>query len=185
MSRIGRKPITIPSGVTVTVEKGNHVRVKGPKGELKHTVDAELKVEVQDGTVVLSRPTDQKRHRAAHGLHRTLVNNLVVGVSEGYAKSLEVIGIGYKADAKGQVLDLSLGFSHNIVVVIPTEIKVETITAKGTNPRINLSSNDKELLGHIAAKIRSLRPPEPYKGKGVRYFGEIVRRKAGKAAAKA
>lgn len=158
--------------------------VKGSKGQLSRPIDPELKVEIAGDQITLVRPTDQKRHRESHGLHRTLINNMVVGVSQGYAKELEVIGVGYKAEAKGQTLDLSLGYSHGIVVVLPKEITVATETLKGQAPRIRLSSIDKELLGHMAAKIRDLRGPEPYKGKGIRYSGEQVRRKAGKAAAK-
>ncbi len=184
MSRIGKKPITLPAGVTVSVDKGNLVRVKGAKGELSRPIDPELKVEVADGVVTVVRPTEQKRHRESHGLSRTLINNMVMGVSQGYAKELEVIGVGYKAEAKGQVLDLNLGYSHTIVLVLPSEITVATETLKGQNPKIRLGSIDNELLGHMAAKIRAFRGPEPYKGKGIRYLGEQVRRKAGKAAAK-
>lgn len=184
MSRIGKKPIALPSGVSISVDKSNVVTVKGPKGQLVQQVDADLKVEEKDGQIHITRPTDQSRHRAAHGLYRTLVNNMVIGVSEGYKRELELIGVGYKAEAVGQALELNLGYSHLLMVVLPKEISVATETKKGANPRITLESIDKQLIGHFAAKIRSLRAPEPYKGKGVRYVGEIVRRKAGKAAAK-
>jgi large subunit ribosomal protein L6 len=185
MSRIGRKPVTLPSGVNVSVEKGNIVKVKGPKGELTRAVDPDITVEVKDGTVSVSRPTDQKRHRAMHGLYRTLISNMVQGVSQGYQKNLELVGVGYKAEAKGQVLELAVGYSHAVVLVLPKEISVSTLTEKGQNPKITLNGTDKEILGHFAAKIRSIRPPEPYKGKGIKYSDEVIRRKAGKAAAKA
>lgn len=184
MSRIGKKVIDLPKGVTVQVEGSNVVAVKGPKGELRQQIDPDLKVEVQDGKLQVTRPTDQIRHRSAHGLYRTLISNMVVGVSEGYTRELEVIGVGYKAEATGQALELTLGHSHLMLVVLPKEISVATETKKGSNPRITLKGIDKQLIGHFAAKIRSLRGPEPYKGKGIRYVGENVRRKAGKAAAK-
>lgn len=184
MSRIGKKPIEIPAGVEISVNKGNLVSVKGPKGELSEKIDGDLKVEIDGNIVTVVRPTEQKRHRALHGLSRTLINNMVVGVSEGYQKKLELIGVGYKADSSGQLLELNLGFSHLITMVLPQEIKVETETLKGKAPTITLSGADKQLVGHIAAKIRGLRPPEPYKGKGIRYQGEEIRRKAGKAASK-
>ncbi|RMG75559.1 MAG: 50S ribosomal protein L6 [Bacteroidetes bacterium] len=185
MSRIGKLPITLPAGVSVSVDKSNVVTVKGPKGELKQTVPADLTVEVKDGSVELTRPTEQKRHKALHGLSRTLINNMVVGVSEGYTKVMEVVGVGFKAEAKGSnALELSLGFSHPIYMVLPPEVKVETETKRGSAPKITLTSHDKQLLGQVAAKIRGLRPPEPYKGKGVRFQGEQIRRKAGKAAGK-
>lgn len=183
MSRIGKKPINVPSGVQVSTD-GNLVKVKGPKGELSQEVDPDLSVEISEGQVTISRPTEQKRHKALHGLYRTLVNNAVIGVSEGYEKKLELVGVGYKADAKGQVLEMNLGYSHLVVVVLPKEVSVETESAKGQNPKITLRSIDKQLVGHMASKIRSLRAPEPYKGKGIRYVGEVVRRKAGKTAAK-
>lgn len=183
MSRIGKKPINVPSGVQVSAD-GNLIKVKGPKGELSQKLDADLSVEIAEGQITISRPTEQKRHKALHGLYRTLVNNAVVGVSEGYEKRLELVGVGYKADAKGQVLEMNLGYSHLVVVVLPAEVSVETETAKGQNPKIILRSIDKQLVGHMASKIRSLRAPEPYKGKGIRYVGEVVRRKAGKTAAK-
>ena len=184
MSRIGKAPISVPSGVTVTVGNDNVVTVKGPKGELKQPIDRDIKVEVKDGTINVSRPTDQIRHRALHGLSRALVANLVKGVTDGYTKKLELIGVGFKAANSGNVLDLALGYSHNIVFEIPKEIKVATEQLKGQNPTITLEGSDRQLLGQVAAKIRSLRKPEPYKGKGVRYSGEVVRKKAGKAAGK-
>jgi large subunit ribosomal protein L6 len=184
MSRIGKQPITLPAGVTLTVDSSNVVSVKGPKGNLSTQIDPELKIEVEGSTATVIRPTDQKRHRAAHGLYRSLVNNMVTGVNEGYKLELELVGVGYKADSTGQLLELNLGFSHLINIVIPKEIKVSTETKKGVPPRITLEGIDKQLVGHIAAKIRGFRRPEPYKGKGVRYVGEEIRRKAGKAAAK-
>lgn len=183
MSRIGKKPIALPNKVTVSVS-GNTVNVKGPKGELSQRIDPDIKVSVQDGVVSVLRPTDQKRHKALHGLYRALINNMVVGVSEGYKISLELVGVGYKANATGNLLELSLGYSHPIFFAIPTEIKVTTVTEKGKNPVIHLEGIDKQLIGHIAAKIRSLRPVEPYKGKGIRFVGQEVRRKAGKTASK-
>src|SRR5258705_1112950 len=184
MSRIGKKPVTIPNGVTITVGKDNVVNVKGPKGELKQLVDRDINVEVKEGQVEFIRPTDQIRHRALHGLYRSLVSNMVKGVTEGYKKNLELIGVGFKASNQGNLLDLSLGYSHNIVFEIPKELKVITSQEKGQNPMISLESIDHQLLGQVAAKIRGLRKPEPYKGKGVRYVGEFVRKKAGKAAGK-
>lgn len=184
MSRIGKQPITIPSGVTVAVGNDNVVTVKGPKGELKQAIDRDIKVEAKDGTITITRPTDQIRHKALHGLSRALVANLVKGVTDGYEKKLELIGVGFKAANQGNVLDLSLGYSHNIIVEIPKELKVATAQEKGKNPEITLTGTDRQLIGQVAAKIRSLRKPEPYKGKGVRYMGEVVRKKAGKAAGK-
>jgi large subunit ribosomal protein L6 len=184
MSRIGRKPVSVPSGVTVSVGNDNVILVKGPKGELKQPVDRDIKVEVKDGQVTFARPTDQIRHRALHGLYRALVASMVKGVTEGYKKNLELIGVGFKASNQGNVLDLSLGYSHNIVFEVPKELKVATAQEKGQNPTISLEGIDHQLLGQVAAKIRGLRKPEPYKGKGVRYVGEIVRKKAGKAAGK-
>lgn len=184
MSRIGRSPIKLASGVTVTVSAANEITVKGPKGELKKEMDRDIKLEVKDGEVLISRPTDQIRHRALHGLYRALVANMVTGVSEGFKKQLELVGVGYKAANQGQLLDLSLGYSHNIIFEIPSELKVSTLTEKGQNPKIMLEGIDNQLLGQVAAKIRSLRKPEPYKGKGVRYAGEEVRKKAGKSAGK-
>lgn len=184
MSRIGKKPVTVPGGVTVTVSSDNVITVKGPKGELKQAVDRDITVEVKDGTVNFSRPTDQIRHRALHGLYRSITANLVKGVTEGYTRKLELIGVGFKAASQGNVLDLALGYSHNIIFEIPKEIKVAAAQEKGQNPIITLEGNDKQLIGQVAAKLRSLRKPEPYKGKGVRYVGEVVRKKAGKAAGK-
>lgn len=184
MSRIGKKPVTIPSGVTINVNKDNLIVVKGPKGELKQSIDRDITIEISDGQVVCTRPTDQIRHRAMHGLYRSLINNMVQGVTEGFKKELELVGVGYKASHQGNLLDLSLGYSHNIIVEIPNELKVTTSQEKGDNPRIFLESVDKQLLGQVAAKIRGLRKPEPYKGKGVKYKGEYIRRKAGKSAGK-
>jgi len=184
MSRIGKAPITVPSGVTVSVGNDNVVTVKGPKGELKQPIDRDIKVEVKDDTISITRPTDQIRHRALHGLSRALVANLVKGVTDGYTKKLELIGVGFKAANTGNTLDLALGYSHNIIFEIPKELKLTTAQEKGQNPTITLEGTDRQLIGQVAAKIRSLRKPEPYKGKGVRYVGEIVRKKAGKAAGK-
>ena len=183
MSRIGKKPITIPAGVTVSV-KDAVVTVKGPKGTLTQEVDRDIIVEVLADEVIVKRPTEQIRHRAMHGLYRSLISNLVKGVTEGYKKELELVGVGFKAANTGNVLDLALGYSHNIIFEIPKELTVSTTTEKGQNPKIFLESADKQLIGQVAAKIRGLRKPEPYKGKGVRYSDEVVRRKAGKAAGK-
>ena len=183
MSRIGKKPITIPAGVTVSV-KDAVVTVKGPKGELSQEVDRDITVTVEASEVIVARPTEQIRHRAMHGLYRSLIANLVKGVTEGYKKELELVGVGFKAANQGNLLDLALGYSHNIVFEIPKELKVSTTTEKGQNPKIFLEGSDKQLIGAVAAKLRSLRKPEPYKGKGVKYSDEIVRRKAGKAAGK-
>ena len=184
MSRIGKKPVEIPSGVTVTVGKDNVVVVKGPKGELKQDIDRDITIEVKDNQIVLGRPTNQIRHRALHGLYRALLANLIKGVTAGYERQLELIGVGFKAANTGNVLDLALGYSHNIIFEIPKELKVATAQEKGQNPIITLQGIDKQLIGQVAAKLRSLRKPEPYKGKGVRYVGEVVRKKAGKAAGK-
>ncbi len=184
MSRIGKQPVVVPSGVTVTVSNDNLLVVKGPKGELKQAIDRDIKVEIKDGQIEFVRPTDQIRHRAMHGLYRSLVSNMVKGVTEGYKKNLELVGVGFKASSQGNLLDLSLGFSHNIVFEIPKELKVTTGQEKGDNPKIYLEGIDKQLIGQVAAKLRGLRKPEPYKGKGVKYVGEVVRRKAGKAAGK-
>ncbi len=184
MSRIGKKPVDFPNGVTINVGKDNVVTVKGPKGELKETIDRDIKVEVKESNVEFTRPTDQIRHRAMHGLYRSLISNMVKGVTEGYKKELELVGVGYKAANQGNMLDLSLGYSHNIIFEIPKELKVTTVTEKGKNPIIALEGIDKQLLGQVCAKIRSLRKPEPYKGKGVKFVGEVLRRKAGKAAGK-
>lgn len=184
MSRIGKKPISVPNGVTITVGKDNVISVKGPKGELKQAMDRDIAVEVKDGVVTFTRPTDQIRHRALHGLYRALVANLIKGVTDGYERKLELIGVGFKAANTGNVLDLALGYSHNIIFEVPKELKVATAQEKGQNPIITLEGIDKQLIGQVAAKLRSLRKPEPYKGKGVRYVGEVVRKKAGKAAGK-
>jgi len=184
MSRIGKKPVTIPQGVTITLGKDNVVSVKGPKGELKQLVDRDITVQVKEGQVEFARPTDQIRHRAMHGLYRSLVSNMVLGVTTGFKKDLELIGVGFKVSNQGNIIDLSLGFSHNIVIEVPKELKVVTAQEKGQNPKISLEGIDHQLIGQVAAKIRGLRKPEPYKGKGVRYLGEIVRKKAGKAAGK-
>ena len=182
MSRIGKLPIALPAGVTVTVDNENVVTVKGPKGELKQTVAPSISVKVEAGTVEVSRADNEKENRSLHGLYRALINNMVVGVSEGYKKEMELVGVGYRAQSNGQVLELSLGFSHSIVIKLPAEIKVEAKTERNKNPMITLESYDKQLLGQVCAKIRSLRKPEPYKGKGIRFVGEIVRRKSGKSA---
>lgn len=184
MSRIGKAPIKIVQGVNVTVGKDNVITVKGPKGELSQPIDRDIKVEVNDDKIEFKRPTDQIRHRAMHGLYRALVSNMVKGVTDGYSKQLELVGVGYKATNQGNVLDLSLGFSHNFLIEVPKELKVTTAQEKGKNPVITLESVDKQLLGQVAAKIRSLRKPEPYKGKGVKFVGEVLRRKAGKSASK-
>ncbi|MBX2876766.1 MAG: 50S ribosomal protein L6 [Saprospiraceae bacterium] len=182
MSRIGKAPITVPAGVNIDVSKGNLVTVKGPKGELTQQVDPDLVLEIEDGTLTLKRPTESKRHRSMHGLYRSLINNMVTGVSEGYKIQLEVIGVGYRVANTGQLLELTLGFSHPIYFVVPNEVKVEGKMEKGKNPMILLESHDKQLIGQVAAKIRSFRKPEPYKGKGIRFLGEEIRRKAGKTA---
>ncbi|HEX3934942.1 MAG TPA: 50S ribosomal protein L6 [Puia sp.] len=184
MSRIGKQPVVLPKGVTVTVSADNVLVVKGPKGELKQAIDRDIKVEVKDSQVEISRPTDQIRHRALHGLYRSLVSNMVKGVTDGYKRQLELIGVGFKASSQGNMLDLALGYSHNIIFEIPKELKLATSQEKGENPKITLEGVDKQLIGQVAAKIRGLRKPEPYKGKGVRYIGEVVRKKAGKAAGK-
>ncbi len=184
MSRIGKQPVVAPNGVTISVGKDNVVTVKGPKGELKQAIDRDITVEVKDGQITFARPTDQIRHRALHGLYRSLVSNLVKGVTEGYERKLELVGVGFKAANQGNVLDLALGFSHNIIFEVPKELKVATAQEKGQNPTITLEGIDKQLIGQVAAKLRGLRKPEPYKGKGVRYVGEVVRKKAGKAAGK-
>lgn len=181
MSRIGKAPIAIPAGVNVKVE-GDVVTVKGPKGELSQTVGSDIHVAVEDGHVVVTRPSDDREHRAQHGLYRALIHNMVVGVSTGYRKEMELVGVGYRANATGQVLELSLGYSHAIYIKLPPEVKVEAKTERNKNPLIILESDDKQLLGQVCAKIRSLRKPEPYKGKGIKFVGEIIRRKSGKTA---
>jgi large subunit ribosomal protein L6 len=182
MSRIGKLPVNLPKGVTVSVSDTNMVSVKGPLGELTQAVDKDLKVEVVGNEVILSRPSESKNHKSLHGLYRALIHNMVVGVSEGYKKELELVGVGYRAEAKGQNLEMSLGFSHEVILQLPNEVKVETKTERRANPIITLTCIDKQLIGHVAAKIRSLRPPEPYKGKGIKFVGEQLRRKAGKSA---
>jgi large subunit ribosomal protein L6 len=185
MSRIGKLPITIPSGVEVKVDDNNLVTVKGPLGELKQKVDPEIKVEIDDGKIKLSRSTDTKRHKSLHGLYRALVNNMVEGVVKGYEKKLELVGVGYRAEIlKNNVLDLVLGYSHHTYLQLPPEIKAEAKSDRRSNPIVTLRSIDKQLIGQVAAKIRSMRKPEPYKGKGVKFVGEVLRRKAGKAASK-
>ncbi|WP_113661951.1 50S ribosomal protein L6 [Pedobacter nanyangensis] len=184
MSRIGKAPISIPAGVTVTVDNNNLVTVKGPKGELTQLVDQDITISQEDGVLTVQRPTDQKRHRALHGLYRSLINNMVIGVTQGYKLEQELVGVGYRASNQGQTLDLVLGYSHHYVFQLPQEIKVTTTSEKGQTPKIILESIDKQLIGQVAAKIRSLRAPEPYKGKGIKFVGEVLRRKAGKSASK-
>ena len=183
MSRIGKSPVNIPSGVDVKLN-GTNVTVKGPKGELTQEIDSCVKLNIEDNTITFSRESDAPAHRAKHGLYRALLQNMVVGVSEGYKKDLEVIGVGYRANAAGQQLELALGYSHAIIMELPKEIKVSANTEKGKAPVVTLESHDKQLLGQVAAKIRSFRKPEPYKGKGIRFVGEEIRRKAGKSAGK-
>ena len=183
MSRIGNAPIAVPSGVEVTINGGT-ISVKGPKGELSQELDARVKVSVEDGNITCSRESDQKDHRAMHGLYRSLINNMVEGVHKGYVIKQEMVGVGYRAAVQGQKLELALGYSHNVVFQIPSEVKVSAEQERGKNPIITLESHDKQLIGAVAAKIRSLRKPEPYKGKGIRFVGEQIRRKAGKSAAK-
>lgn len=182
MSRIGKAPIEIPAGVTVKIDANNTVTVKGPKGELTQDVHADITVKVEDNHIVLTRPTDDKEHRAQHGLYRALIHNMVVGVSTGYRKEMELVGVGYRATSNGQVLELALGFSHAIYIKLPKEVKVEAKSERNKNPLIILESDDKQLLGQVCAKIRSLRKPEPYKGKGIKFVGEVIRRKSGKSA---
>jgi len=181
MSRIGKAPIAVPSGVNVTVAD-NIVTVKGPKGELKQNIHPDIQVKVADGQINVERPSDEKEHRSMHGLYRALINNMVKGVSEGFVAKMELVGVGYRATSTGQVLELALGYSHPIHFELPSEIKVEAVTDRKSNPIITLETADKQLLGQVCAKIRSLRKPEPYKGKGVRFVGEVIRRKAGKSA---
>jgi len=180
MSRIGKNPITIPAGVTVDV-KDNMVTVKGKLGELTQEV-SEITLKIEDGTITLDRPSENKDHKAKHGLYRSLLFNMIEGVSKGWTKELELVGVGYRASNQGQVLDLAIGYSHTIVMLIAPEVKIETISQKGKNPIVKLTSHDKQLVGQVAAKIRSLRKPEPYKGKGIKFVGEVLRRKAGKTA---
>lgn len=182
MSRIGKLPVDLPKGVTINVSDSNEISVKGPLGELKQNIDKDLKVEVVDNNIIITRPSESKNHKSLHGLSRALIANMVVGVSQGFKKQLELVGVGYRAEAKGQLLEMSLGYSHEIILQVPEEVKVETKTERRSNPVITLTCMDKQLIGHVAAKIRSLRPPEPYKGKGIKFVGEQLRRKAGKSA---
>ncbi|GGB12559.1 MULTISPECIES: 50S ribosomal protein L6 [Mucilaginibacter] len=184
MSRVGKAPIALPQGVTITVSADNVVTVKGPKGQLQQAIDSDITIAQEDGQLLVQRPSDQKRHKALHGLYRALLNNMVIGVTEGYKVTQELVGVGYRATNTGNTLDLVLGFSHHYVFELPQEIKVTTTADKGKNPTIILESIDKQLIGQVAAKIRSLRAPEPYKGKGIKFQGEILRRKAGKSASK-
>lgn len=182
MSRIGKLPVNLPAGVTIEVASDNTVTVKGPRGVLSQKVDPDIVVKVEDGVLTVERPTNQPRHRSMHGLYRALINNMVVGVSTGYEIKQELVGVGFKAEVEGQIIKLSLGFSHDIYVMVPDEVKATAVTEKKGNPILTLNSNDKQLIGQVAAKIRSLRKPEPYKGKGIRFVGEQLRRKAGKSA---
>jgi large subunit ribosomal protein L6 len=184
MSRIGKKIINVPAGVTVEVSPSNLVTVKGPKGTLSQQVDVDITVELDGSVLTVKRPTEQKRHKALHGLYRSLINNMVVGVSDGFKREMEIIGVGYKAANQGNILELNLGYSHAIFMAVPSELKVTTAMEKGKNPMVVLEGIDKQLIGQVAAKIKSLRPVEPYKGKGVRFVGEQVRRKAGKTGGK-
>lgn len=181
MSRIGKLPITIPAGVTITVDN-SVVTVKGPKGQLTQDINPAISITIEGNQCLVTRPNDEKQNRAMHGLYRSLINNMVIGVSEGYKKELELVGVGYRASNNGQILELALGYTHNIFLGLPSEIKVETKAERNKNPQIILESCDKQLIGQVCAKIRSFRKPEPYKGKGVRFEGEVVRRKAGKSA---
>lgn len=182
MSRIGNLPVEIPEGVHLEIDKHNLVTAKGPLGELSQQVHKDIKVSLEENQVILSRPSESKEHKSIHGLYRSLINNMVIGVSQGYEIKQEFVGVGFRAESKGQRLEMSLGYSHDIVIELPPEIKVEAHTERRANPIVTLRSADKQLLGHVAAKIRSLRPPEPYKGKGIKFVGEQLRRKAGKAA---
>ena len=182
MSRIGYLPIEIPEGVSVSIESENVIVVKGPRGELSQKVNKDITVSIEEGQIKFIRPSEEKEQKAKHGLYRSLVYNMVVGVSAGYEIKQEFVGVGYRAEAKGQRLEMSLGYSHDIIMELPPEISVEALTERRSNPIVTLRSADKQLIGHVAAKIRSLRPPEPYKGKGIKFVGEQLRRKAGKAA---
>ena len=184
MSRIGKLPINLPAGVNITVGKDNLVTVKGPKGELSQEVNPDIKVSVENGVLSVTRPSDEKAHRSLHGLYRSLINNMIVGVSEGYRKELELVGVGYRASNNGQILELSLGYTHNIFLMVPKEVSLETKSERNKNPLIILESCDKQLIGQVCSKIRSFRKPEPYKGKGIRFVGEVIRRKSGKTAGK-
>jgi len=183
MSRIGKLPIEIPAGVKVNITKENVVEAKGPMGELTQKVDPDIKIKVEGTTLTLTRPTEQKRHKSMHGLYRSLINNMIEGVSKGFEIKQELVGVGYRATSNGQILEIAVGYSHAIFLEVPQEVKVEAVTEKRQNPVITLKSADKQLLGQVAAKIRSFRKPEPYKGKGIKFVGEQLRRKAGKAAA--
>jgi large subunit ribosomal protein L6 len=183
MSRIGKAPVVIPEGVEVKVD-GSLVTVKGKKGELKQVVDKDMIINIEDGQLTVTRPTEQKRHKALHGLYRSLIANMVIGVSEGYKKELDLVGVGFRASATGQMLEMAVGFSHPVVFLLPEEVKVEATMEKGKPPRVTLESVDKQLIGQIAARIRSVRKPEPYKGKGIKFAGEVLRRKEGKSAKK-
>jgi large subunit ribosomal protein L6 len=182
MSRIGKLPITLPAKVEVTVASDNTVTVKGPKGSLSQKVDPDIQVALEDGTLTVARPTDQKRHKSLHGLYRALINNMVVGVTQGYTREMEVIGVGYRVENAGNMITFTIGYSHPIIFSVPSELKVTTAMEKGSPPLVRLEGIDKELLGQVCAKIRGFRKPEPYKGKGIMFKGEIVRRKAGKTA---
>lgn len=182
MSRIGKAPVSLPKGVTVQVTSDNLVSVKGPKGTLTQKVDPDITVTVDEQAVHLSRPTDQPRHRSMHGLYRALIHNMVVGVSEGYTIKQEFVGVGFKCEVKGQIIEMGLGYSHDVHLMIPVEVQAVAVTEKKNNPILTLTSIDKQLVGQVAAKIRSLRKPEPYKGKGIKFVGEQLRRKAGKSA---
>lgn len=184
MSRVGKQPIEIPNGINIEISENNIFSAKGPKGSLSQKINPEISLKIEDNTIVVERPTEQKRHKALHGLTRALVANTIKGVYEGYEIRQELVGVGYKATSTGQLLDLVIGYSHEVMIELPEEISVSTVTEKGKNPLIILQGNDKQLLGQVAAKIRSLRKPEPYKGKGIRFVGENVRRKAGKTAGK-
>lgn len=182
MSRIGNLPVNIPEGVTVSIDGNNMVTVKGPKGELSQQVNKDIRVSIAEVEIILSRQSEQKEHKSKHGLYRSLISNMVIGVSQGYEIKQEFVGVGYRAEVKGQRLEMNLGYSHDIIFELPPEVKVEALTERRSNPIVTLRSADKQLIGHVAAKIRSLRPPEPYKGKGIKFVGEQLRRKAGKAA---
>jgi large subunit ribosomal protein L6 len=183
MSRIGKLPIPLPKGITVKVNEKNHITIKGPLGELHQAMDPAITVEIQDSNIIVKRSTEQKRHKALHGLYRALLHNMIIGVSSGYKIVQELVGVGYKATSNGQLLELTLGYSHNIILELPREIKIQTTAERGKTPTIILESADKQLIGAVAAKIRSFRKPEPYKGKGIKFTGELLRRKAGKSAA--
>ncbi len=182
MSRIGKLPVNLPAGVEIKISDDNVVSVKGPLGTLSQKVDSDITVTVEDGVLSVSRPTNQPRHRSMHGLYRALINNMVVGVTQGYEIKQELVGVGFKAEAKGQILELSLGYSHDIHMMVPAEVTVTAVTEKKGNPIVTFKSIDKQLVGQVAAKLRSLRKPEPYKGKGIKFVGETLRRKAGKSA---